>query len=59
MLLRYVVGTLVLPLFLLAAMGCGGSGGGEGPKVENPTVKAKGVTPKGKPGDDGASMKAE
>jgi len=55
---RVIVG-LVLPLFLVAAVGCGGSGGGESPKVENPTVKMKGVTPKGKPGEDGASMKAE
>jgi len=57
--LRYLVGTLVLPLFLLAAVGCGGSSGSEGPKVENPTVKIKGVSPKGKPGDEGASMHAD
>jgi len=58
MLRRYVVGTLVLPFFLLAALGCGG-GGAEAPKVESPTVKSKPVTPKGKPGEDGASMKAD
>ena len=59
MLRRYLVGTLVLPLFLLAAVGCGGSGGAESPKVETPTVKMKSITPKGKPGEEGASMKAE
>jgi len=56
---RYLVAMLVLPLFLFAAMGCGGGGGAESPKVETPTVKMKGVTPKGKPGEEGASMKAE
>jgi len=56
---RTVVGILVLPLFFLAATGCGGSGASESPKVENPTVKIKTVQPKGKPGDEGASMKAE
>jgi len=59
MLRRYLVAMLVLPLFLLAALGCGGGGGAEAPKVENPTAKMKGVTPKGKPGEEGASMKAE
>jgi hypothetical protein len=59
MLRRYLVGTLVLPLFLFAAVGCGGGPAAEGPKVENPTVKAKQVAPKGKPGEDGASMRAE
>jgi len=56
--LRTVVGTLVLPFFLLAALGCGGSGGAEGPKVESPTLKAKPVKLKGS-GEDGASAKAE
>ncbi len=56
--LRIVVGTLVLPFFLLAALGCGGSGGAEGPKVESPTLKAKPVKLKGS-GEDGASAKAE
>ena len=56
---RYLVGILVLPLFFLAAVGCGGGGGAESPKVDNPSVKIKSVQPKGKPGEDGASMKAE
>ena len=59
MLRRYGVKMLVLPLFLWAALGCGGSGGDESPKVENPTAKIKAITPKGKPGEGGASMKAE
>ena len=59
MLRRYLVGTLILPLFLLAAMGCGGSGGGEAPRVENPNVKARPPKLNSKAGDEGASMKAE
>jgi hypothetical protein len=58
MLRRYLVGMLVLPLFMLAALGCGGGGGAEAPKVENANVKAKPPTMKNKAGDDGASMKA-
>jgi hypothetical protein len=59
MLRRYLVGTLILPLFLLAAIGCGGSGGAEAPKVENPNVKARPPKLNSKAGDSGSSMKAE
>jgi hypothetical protein len=57
MLRRYLVGMLALP-FMLAALGCGGGGGAEAPKVENANVKAKPPAMKNKAGDDGASMKA-
>jgi hypothetical protein len=43
---------------MLAALGCGGGGGAEAPKVENANVKAKPPAMKNKAGDDGASMKA-
>jgi hypothetical protein len=56
--LRRYIGMLLLPTLLLAAVGCGGSGGAEAPKVENPNVKAKPPSIKNKAGDDGASMKA-
>jgi hypothetical protein len=50
MLRRYVVG-LLLPLFVLAAVGCGGGGGGEAPKVDNPSVKVKPFGDSNKPGE--------
>ena len=56
---RYLMGRVVLPLFLVAALGCGGSGEAESPKVENPTAKVKPLHPKSKPGEEGASMRAE
>ncbi len=60
MMRRYLVAILVLPLFLVAAAGCGDSSGSDSPKVENPTVKMKAVTPsRAKPGDEGASMHAD
>jgi hypothetical protein len=57
MLRRYLVG-LLLPLFALAAMGCGGSGGAESPKVENPNVKVKPIGDGNKPGG-GMQMKTD
>jgi hypothetical protein len=57
MLRRYVVG-LILPLFILAAVGCGGSGGAESPKVENPNVKVKPIGDGKKPGE-GTVMKTD
>jgi hypothetical protein len=56
MLRRVVVG-LLGPLFLLAAVGCGGGGSAESPKVENPTVKVKALD-NTKPGE-GPKMKAD
>jgi len=56
MLRRAIVG-LVVPLFLLVAVGCGGGGGAESPKVENPTVKVKALD-NTKPGE-GPKMKAD
>ena len=59
MLRRYAVG-LVVPLFLLAAVGCGGDGGSESPKVENPTIKVKSMAKDpAKPNEGGAKMKAD
>ena len=55
MLRRTLVG-LVLPLFFLAAVGCGGDGGAEGPKVQNPTLKIKPVGD-GKSSDQGGASK--
>ena len=51
MLRRSFAGALILSLFLFAVTGCGSSGGAETPKVENPSVKIKAITPKSKPGD--------
>ncbi len=42
----------LLLAFLLTALGCGGSAG-EGPKVDNPTLKVKPATPNNKPGEAG------
>jgi hypothetical protein len=59
MLRRSVVG-LVMPLFLLAAVGCGGSGGAEAPKVENPTVKVKSMAgDPAKPSEGGPKLKSD
>ena len=50
------LGLLLVPGLLLAATGCGTSGGAENPKVQNPTVKMKPVTPKtSAPGAGGAA----
>jgi hypothetical protein len=60
MLRRYLVGMLILPLFLLAAAGCGGGGAAESPKVENPNVKIKPVAAKtGEAGGGGARTNFE
>ena len=49
----------LLALFLVTIVGCGGSGAGESPKVQNSNVKVKAITPKAKPGEEGgASPKA-
>jgi len=58
MLRRYVVG-LILPLFVLAALGCGGGGSGEAPKVENPNVKVKPIGGEGKKPGEGMQPKSE
>jgi len=56
MLRRMIVG-LVVPLFVLAAVGCGGDGGAEGPKVQNPTLKSKPVLGDSKNPDQGGPSK--
>jgi hypothetical protein len=57
---RRVIAGFVTPLFLLAALGCGGGGGAESPKVENPTLKVKSMAgDPAKPNEGGAKMKSD
>ena len=57
---RLLLGGLLLSALIVAAVGCGSSGGSEAPRVENPTVKAKQIPIKsGQSGEGGAGFKAE
>jgi hypothetical protein len=58
--LRRVIAGFVTPLFVLAAVGCGGGAGGESPVVEKPTLKVKSMAgDPAKPNEGGAKMKAD
>ncbi len=58
MLRRTIVG-LVVPLFVLAAIGCGGDSGTDAPKVQNPTLKVKPVGDGKNPDQGGPKIKSD
>ncbi len=57
--LRRAVAGLIVPLMLLAAAGCGESGGAEAPKVQNPSVKLKPSGDGKSPGEGGPKFKPD